>query len=178
MWKGLWLVWGGGVCTDFQERRIKICSRHWELYSTELKWKLHWIYLCFLQVMCWFVAIIQKDELIVRRVYFLCAMFPRSSGQGEALVVNFMFPLGSSLAYAVTVRALTAVVVFSSWAAEAGFEKWLRSSGWSLCFQAAGTVPRSWEMQVNLQFSFSPSVIPYAASKWFFRWMLLTYSIM
>lgn len=43
-------------------------------------------------------------------------MVPSSSGQGEALVVNFMFPVGSSLAYAVAVRAgaLTAVVLFSS----------------------------------------------------------------
>lgn len=70
--------------------------------------------------------------------------------------------VGSSLAYAVTVRAgaLNAVVVFSSWAAETGFGKWLRSSDWALRFQVAGAVPWSWETQVNLKFSFSPSVIP------------------
>jgi len=58
--------------------------------------------------MYWFIAIIQKDELIVRRVYFPCAMVPSPSGQGEVLVVSLMFLVGSSLAYAVT------AVVFSS----------------------------------------------------------------
>lgn len=101
---------------------------------------------CFLQAMCcWFVASVQKDELAVRRVYFLCAAAPSSSGQRETSVENFALPVTSKLAYAVPLRdgALTAVLLFSSWAAEMGFGKWLKSD-WVLCFQIAGAVPWGW----------------------------------
>lgn len=38
----------------------------------------------FLQVMCcWFIASVQKDELAVRRVYYLYAAVPSSSGQRD-----------------------------------------------------------------------------------------------
>lgn len=44
--------------------------------------------------------------------------------------MNFTFPLGSSLDYAVTTRAgaVTAIVLLSSSTAEMGHGKWLRSS--------------------------------------------------
>lgn len=107
---------------------------------TEFTW-------CFLQVMCcWFIASVQKDELTVRRVYFLYAAVPSSSGQRETSVENFTLPVGSKLAFAVTLRdrALTAVLLFSSWAAEMEFGKCLKSSDWVLCFQIVGAVPWGW----------------------------------
>lgn len=100
---------------------------------TEFTWR-------FLQVMCyWFIASVQKDELAVRKVYFLYAAVPSSSRQRDISVENFTLPVGSKLAYVVTLRdvAHTAVVLFSSWAAEMGFGKWLKNSDWVLCFQIA-----------------------------------------
>lgn len=93
----------------------------------------------FLQVMCcWFIASVQKDELAVRRVYFLYAAARSSSGQGKTSVENFTLPVRSKLAYAVTLGdgALTAVLILSY---RDGFWKVAKK-----CFQITGAVPWGW----------------------------------